>query len=61
VRGKCGPGNDQCSQHGYDEDAPSFHVRDRSCGENDPNGTKNIRFKQGTTISDLCVRVPPKT
>ena len=32
----CGPGNDQCGpalQHG-----PQFHIADRSCGMNDPNG-----------------------
>lgn len=34
----CAPGNQECTQYGYGRDAPQFHVRDRSCGENDPNG-----------------------
>ena len=32
----CGPGNDMCHSPGYDNDAPQFHVRDRSCAMNDP-------------------------
>jgi beta-fructofuranosidase len=33
----CGPGCDQCSPHPFDQTTPQFHVRDLSCGENDPN------------------------
>lgn len=33
----CGPGNDQCGQP-FNKSAPQFHVMDRSCGINDPNG-----------------------
>jgi len=32
----CGPGNDQCGKPFTN--APKFHVMDKSCGENDPNG-----------------------
>ena len=32
----CGPGNDLCHSPGYGTDAPQFHVRDYSCGMNDP-------------------------
>jgi len=31
-----GPGNDQCGPP-FDQTAPQFHIRDLSCGENDPN------------------------
>merc|ERR1719326_1853363 len=34
----CQPGNQECSQFGFGKDTPQFHVRDNSCGENDPNG-----------------------
>merc|ERR1740121_2701544 len=34
----CAPGNQECSQFGFGADTPQFHVRDNSCGENDPNG-----------------------
>jgi len=34
----CQPGNQECSQFGFDATSPQFHVRDNSCGENDPNG-----------------------
>lgn len=33
----CGPGCDQCSPHPFDQSTPQYHVRDLSCGENDPN------------------------
>eukprot|EP01043_Picozoa_sp_COSAG02_P065263 COSAG02_NODE_9793_length_2109_cov_1.419900_1_plen_333_part_00 len=32
----CGPGNDLCHYPGYGTNAPQFHVRDFSCGMNDP-------------------------
>ena len=34
----CGPGNQMCPPGPFGSDAPQFHVRDLSCGENDPNG-----------------------
>ena len=34
---ECGPGCDQCSATFFDQTTPQFHVRDLSCGENDPN------------------------
>jgi len=34
----CMPGNQECTQFGFDHTTPQFHVRDNSCGENDPNG-----------------------
>ena len=34
--GACGPGFDQCGAP-FDAAAPQFHVRDKSCPENDPN------------------------
>jgi len=34
----CGFGNQECSQFGFGLDTPQFHVRDNSCGLNDPNG-----------------------
>ncbi len=36
VPGACGPGFDQCGA-AFGPTAPQFHVRDLSCGENDPN------------------------
>lgn len=37
LHGPCGPGNDQCGEP-FGQNTPQFHVRDISCGENDPNG-----------------------
>jgi len=34
----CGPGNQMCPPGPFGSSAPQFHVRDQSCGENDPNG-----------------------
>ena len=34
----CGPGNQVCPPGPFGRSAPQFHVRDASCGENDPNG-----------------------
>jgi len=34
----CGPGNQVCPPGLFGDDTPQFHVRDASCGENDPNG-----------------------
>eukprot|EP01116_Phalansterium_solitarium_P025276 TRINITY_DN9582_c0_g1_i2.p2 TRINITY_DN9582_c0_g1~~TRINITY_DN9582_c0_g1_i2.p2 ORF type:complete len:632 (+),score=194.35 TRINITY_DN9582_c0_g1_i2:80-1975(+) len=36
TEGPCGPGNDQCGEP-FGRDSPQYHVRDLSCGENDPN------------------------
>lgn len=36
VNGPCGPGNDHCGPV-FDHTTPQFHVRDLTCGENDPN------------------------
>jgi hypothetical protein len=33
VNGPCGPGNDQCGAP-FGTDAPTFHIRDLSCGVN---------------------------
>ena len=35
-QGPCGPGFDQCGAP-FDQRTPQFHIRDISCGENDPN------------------------
>jgi len=32
----CGPGNDLCHAAGYGDASPQYHVRDFSCGMNDP-------------------------
>ena len=34
----CGPGNQVCPPGPFGRKTPQFHVRDDSCGENDPNG-----------------------
>ena len=34
----CAPGNQMCPPGPFGQNAPQFHVRDLSCGENDPNG-----------------------
>jgi len=34
----CGPGHQECSPLGFGRDAPQYHVRDKSCVINDPNG-----------------------
>ena len=34
----CAPGNQMCPPGPFGATAPQFHVRDLSCGENDPNG-----------------------
>ena len=34
----CAPGNQMCPPGPFGDTAPQFHVRDLSCGENDPNG-----------------------
>ena len=34
----CGPGNQMCPPGPFGRNSPQFHVRDLSCGENDPNG-----------------------
>lgn len=36
LNGPCGPGNDQCGEPFAA--APQFHIMDKSCAENDPNG-----------------------
>lgn len=36
VNGPCGPGNDQCGAP-FGQNSPQYHIRDLSCGENDPN------------------------
>ena len=33
----CGPGNDQCGPPQDPNARPKFHVKDLTCGENDPN------------------------
>ena len=35
--GDCRPGCDQCTAAPFDNTSPQFHIRDLSCGENDPN------------------------
>jgi hypothetical protein len=34
----CQPGNQVCPPGYFDNTTPQFHVKDASCGENDPNG-----------------------
>ena len=34
----CAPGNQMCPPGPFGRASPQFHVRDLSCGENDPNG-----------------------
>jgi hypothetical protein len=34
----CAPGNQMCPPGPFGKNSPQFHVRDLSCGENDPNG-----------------------
>eukprot|EP00729_Bicosta_minor_P024106 gene24106-31348_t len=34
----CGPGNQVCPPGPFGKNTPQFHVKDASCGENDPNG-----------------------
>ena len=34
---ECGPGCDQCTATPFGQSTPQFHIRDLSCGENDPN------------------------
>jgi sucrose-6-phosphate hydrolase SacC (GH32 family) len=36
TEGPCAPGNDQCGAP-FDQSSPQYHIRDLSCGENDPN------------------------
>jgi len=39
----CAPGNQMCPPGPFGRDTPQFHVRDLSCGENDPNGRMTLQ------------------
>jgi hypothetical protein len=57
TRSPCGPGNEECgapfterSPSGYGT-APRYHVMDRSCEMNDPNGAKS-------RVEYVCLSLP---
>jgi hypothetical protein len=49
----CGGQQQQCGKPFRDEDGPIFHIRDSSCGVNDPNGIASLFQSTCTNSIDV--------